>query len=211
MDTSRAYLLPALLATLGLAACDLHAPATSVAPPVTATVEGSIETDYTGTGTFQVVPPSVPTPIRFSISSNGVGASEGQKLWLLGRSAPAGGRYEIQELRLDPRTGGGLYGELNEGAYAAFYSYREGNTLRVFSASSGALQVTESQTGSTPGRIAGAFTLTGTLTSVCTAAPGFPGDIMSCEPAGEEATVEITGSFRAGPIGGDTPGLIPSP
>jgi hypothetical protein len=58
------------------------------------------------------------------------------------------------------------------------------------------------------GRVAGSFHATASLLYVCEIHWGFPGDIIECDAADEVATIGVTGSFSAGPTGGDSPGLV---
>ncbi len=98
------------------------------------------------------------------------------------------------------------YGQLDPDRFHATYGYDEGDVRTIFKASAGTVRIRES----TPRRVAGSFRLTATLLYDCTLSPSLLGQrIMDCKPAREERSVEVTGSFDAGPLGGASPGLIP--
>jgi hypothetical protein len=162
-----------------------------------ASVEGTIEAEYTGTGSFMILPPGTPGPL-FTLASHGTGDSQNQGFAFQATAVPAAGDYDI--------------GELGEGTVQATYWYDDGNTRKIFRADSGTLRLDESTarrvSSRLEGRVAGSFQATAGLLYVCDLQGAFPGGLLVCDPANEPATIEVTGSFGAGPMGGGRPGLM---
>jgi hypothetical protein len=202
------FLATAFLAATATAGCGREPVAPADADFLLASVAGSVQAEYSGSGAFRVAPASVPSPLRFSLFSRGTGASLNQSFHFVGRDAPGVGEYALQDLPL--RADRGFSPELlGEGAYLGAYSHREGSVLRIFRATSGSVRVTESRTDVAPRRIAGTFTMVGVLSSLCSVSPGFPWDMIECEYVDGGEGVEVAGSFAVGPLGGDDPGLTP--
>lgn len=181
-----------IAATATLAACTSESTGMSAPSFLRAAIAGSVQAQYSGSGTFRVLPEGVRGP-RFDLHSQGVGESTNQGFAFHAVQVPTPGEHPL--------------GELDEDTFRAIYWYDEGNERKIFRARSGTVLISES----TPKRVAGTFRLVASLVRDCTLEPGFPGQFLKCKPAQEEASVEIAGSFDAGPLGGDSPGLIPSP
>jgi hypothetical protein len=162
-----------------------------------ASIEGTIEAEYGGTGFFMIRPEGTPGPL-FTLSSRGVGGSQHQGFAFHATGVLAAGDYDI--------------GDLGEGTVRATYWQDEGSRRRIFRAEAGTLILDKSTARRVPGRlegrVAGSFHATATLLYVCEIHWGFPGNIIACDPADEVATIDVTGSFSARPTGGDSPGLI---
>lgn len=161
-----------------------------------ASIEGTIEAEYAGSGFFNIRPESVPGPL-FTLASRGADGSENQGFAFQATGVLAAGDYDI--------------GEMGDVTVRATYWHDEGSTRRIFRAEAGTLSLDESTArrvaGRLEGRVAGSFHATASLVYVCEIHWGFPGDILVCDPADEVATIDVTGSFSAGPMGGDSPGL----
>jgi hypothetical protein len=173
------------------AACTSEPTAMKAPSFLTAAVNGSVQAQYSGSGNFRILQAGAQGP-RFTLHSLGAGTSAAQGLAFQGMSAPTPGESPI--------------GKLDEVTYRAKYWYDEGNVRKIFTARSGTLRFNDA----TPRRVAGSFRLSADLLYVCTLEPGFPATRVNCKPAQQDGSVEITGSFEAGPLGGDSPGLIPS-
>jgi hypothetical protein len=162
-----------------------------------ASVTGSVEAAYSGTGAFMIRSAGTPGPL-FSVSSSGAGSSANQGFAFQAEDVPAAGDYAI--------------GPLGPASVRATYWYDEGSTRKLFRAESGTLRIDESTAaragGRLHGRVAGTFELSAELLYVCERVPGFPADFLVCDPAAEAASIQVTGSFVARPIGGDNPGLL---
>lgn len=188
-----------IAAVAALAACTSEPTGASAPSFLRAAIAGSKQAQYDGSGTFQILPARM-QGARFSLHSRGVEASADQGFAFHAMDAPMPGEYPIGE------RGRGL--QLDPDKFYATYWHDEGNLRTIFKARSGTVRISES----TPRRVAGSFQITATLLYVCTLSlPAGPGQLMDCKPAQEEGSIEITGSFDAGPIGGENPGLIPSP
>jgi hypothetical protein len=162
-----------------------------------ASIEGTIESEYAGTGSFMILAEGMPGPL-FTLASRGVGESQYQGFAFQATAVLAAGDYDI--------------GELGAVTVRATYWHDEGSTRRIYRAEAGTLSLDEStaRRGSArlEGRVAGSFHATASLLYVCEIQWGFPGDMIACDPADEAATIDVTGSFSAGPMGGDSPGLF---
>jgi hypothetical protein len=172
-------MIPALLA---ISACG-NATGPTPATFLRAEIAGSIVGEYSGTGSFQTRPAFVPGP-RFTLHSSGTGASANQGFAFMAAERPAPGEHAV--------------GDVEAGLIQAHYWYDEGHARRLFQADSGSLQITESSDR----RMVGTFEISARLVYLCEIVPGFPGDLMVCDPADETASVVTTGSFYASPIGG---------
>lgn len=184
--------LPLLTGTL--AGC-AHEPVATGAPAfLSAAIDGSIRADYSGTGTFQTLPAKV-SGARFSLHSSGTGASTGQGFAFQSMLPPEPGEYPIGVMSGDEKLDGG--------AFHASYWYDEGGVKRIFGAASGTVRISESTTR----RVVGTFRVTARPLYLCTLKPSLAGQLTTCAPSDDEASLEITGSFDAGPLGGESPGL----
>jgi hypothetical protein len=170
--------MAAVATTVVLTACS--DPVGTEAPTtLTATVVGNIQADYSGSGSFRVFTGGV-----FTLHSTGAGQSANQGFGFTTMEVPAPGELPI--------------GELDGESASAEYWYDEGNVRNLFRADSGMLRITESSAS----RVAGEFEFDASLLYVCEIVSGFPSSFLFCDPAEEEATVQITGAFNAGPQGG---------
>ncbi len=175
-----------------LAACG-RSPAAGEAPLLGAALAGGGPGVVVGSGSFQLAPPGGPGPVRFGLHSRGSGASAGEGFWFHSTRPPAAGERPL--------------GVLNADTDRATYWRDQGSVRRIYAAESGSLRV-ERATGR---RVTGSFRMQARLAYVCQIIPASPAPVVECEPTAESGSVEITGSFDAGPMGGDTPGLTPFP
>jgi hypothetical protein len=163
---------------------------------LTASVAGSIEASYTGSGTFMILPDHTPGP-HFLLHSVGTGTASSQGFAFHAPKPPGAGDHP--------------FGELAAGAVRATYWYDQRGVRKIFRAESGTIRLTEATAeragGRLSGRVSGTFELSARLLYVCAILPGFPGSFIECETAGMAETVHIGGSFSTGPTGGDSPGL----
>jgi hypothetical protein len=195
MRSSRAALLMILATTLPAGCRDT----TGVLDDtfLLASVSGAVAVEYSGTGTFMIRPEHSSGP-RFSVSSTGRGATSNQGFAFLALTVPAPGSYSV--------------GDPSVESIHATYWFDDEHGRRVFRARSGGLHVTEStaeRTGTRlQGRIHGTFNFTAELILVCAVHAGFPAVLLDCAPAPAPHHIEVTGSFHAGPMGGEEPGLI---
>jgi hypothetical protein len=172
-------MIPALLA---ISACG-NATGPTPATFLIAEIAGTIVGEYSGTGSFQTRPASVPGP-RFTLHSRGNGESANQGFAFVAAGRPAAGEHAV--------------GDLEAVLMHALYWHDEGQTRSLFQAYSGSIKISESSAR----RVAGTFEISARLVYLCEVVPGFPGDLMVCDPADETADVMTTGSFDASPIGG---------
>jgi hypothetical protein len=181
---------PLYLAAVLLVGCGAGSTAPDRPSYFSASVTGSVQTEYEGSGSFRLLGAQYPGP-RYSLHSRGTGTSSEQGFAFIGMDAPSPGEHPI--------------GEVDATTYLATYWNDEGQTRRIFRASGGAVLVSEQSES----RAAGAFTITAKLALICSLQSAFPAPILDCEhaPAGE--MVEITGTFDASPLGGESPGLHP--
>lgn len=192
MTPMRLRLPAALFATTALlAGCTSELSGPDRPSSFSASVTGSVQSEYHGDGTFRLLPPGRAGP-RFSLHSRGSGSSSEQGFAFLAMDAIAVGEHPV--------------GEIDATTVRASFWYDEGQTRRIFRAGAGTLLVTEASER----RLAGSFSITATLVLTCSVAPGFPGPILDCAPDEGDRPAEITGTFDAGPLGGASPGLIPS-
>lgn len=191
----------AVLSVTGIAAlagCASEPTGASAPSFLTAAVVGSKHAQYDGTGSF-LIRSAGTAGARFSLYSQGAGASTDQGFAFQAMEAPTPGEFPIGEMDQN--------GQIDPDRYHVNYWYDQGNTRTIFKAQSGTVRISES----TERRVKGSFQLTATLLYKCTLTPSLAGQLMECKPAQEEGSVEITGSFDAGALGGDKPGLIPPP
>jgi hypothetical protein len=162
-----------------------------------ASVSGSVDAAYSGTGAFMIRPAGTPGPL-FTVSSHGAGSSANQGFAFQAEDVPAAGDYVV--------------GALGPASVFATYWYDEGSTRKLFRAESGTLRIEESTAalggGRMQGRVSGTFELSAALLYVCELVPGFPKNFLVCNPAEESASIQVTGSFLARPVGGDNPGVL---
>jgi hypothetical protein len=127
------------------------------------------------------------------LHSRGVGESVNEEFAFHAANVPEPGEYAV--------------GEIEDNAYHVVYSRGEGNKRAIFRGLSGVLRITES----TSDRVTGSFVVQAILLYDCILEPGIPAPFLNCEPAREQANVEITGSFYAVPLGGGARGLTRYP
>ena len=187
-----------IAATATLAGCTSEPTGPSAPSFLSAAITGSLQAQYEGSGTFRVLPSGIPGA-RFSLHSQGLGAVADQGFAFHAMNAPTPGEYPIGEMGRD--------GQIAPDKFHANYWYDRDNIRTIFKAQSGTVRISES----TPRRVAGSFHLTATLLYNCILSPNVVGQRIECEPTQGEETAEITGSFDASPLGGDRPGLTPSP
>lgn len=180
------------IAATGLVAACASEPTAAGAPTTftASSMAGSVPVQYEGTGKFRLLPAASPGA-RFSLYSRGTGDSADQGFAFQGLQAPAVGDHPISNLDDSP--------------YRAQYWQIDGTTMRLFRAHAGVLRISTA----TRGRVAGSFQFTANLLYVCNLFPSLAGTRMECEPAQESQTLEVAGSFDAGPLGGESPGLVP--
>jgi hypothetical protein len=188
---SNPYLFATAAAIVLLASCGRDSLSLSAPAFLAASIDGEIRSEYVGSGTFDIRSADTPDPVRFVILSQGSGASSGEGFWFHSTQAPRVGARPIG--MLDPATD------------RAIYWQDEGNVWRIYRAEEGEIALARV----TARRVAGSFHLSARLQYVCAIHPGFPGPIVECEPAQEDAVIQVTGSFAAGPLGGGDPGRIP--
>ncbi len=189
--TMSARMLPFALL---LAACGHEGPLRSSGPQfLKASIAGSVQAEFEGTGDFHVGDdPRAGIRIQTSIVSRGVGASEGQRLVIYRRGAgrPGEGRYQVESLDLSSPQASGI---------TAVYTRQTAGVVEFYAAQSGELVITESSKD----RIAGHFRFTG-FRYCASELQGSPTQRGPCRvpptPIEGAPTVEVTGSFVAGPF-----------
>jgi hypothetical protein len=163
-----------------------------------ATVTGAVDVGYAGSGSFSIRPPGLSGP-AFTLYSVGMGAAANQGFAFDAMEAPAPGDYAIGEA-------------VGAGVVRATYWHDEGTERRLFRAESGTLRIEQSTArrtgGRLDGRVSGTFQMEATLLYVCDVVPGWPGSFLVCDPAPGDDRVHVSGSFDAGALGGDSPGLL---
>ena len=180
-----ARLLAAALAALPLAGCgdgDALSPDGSM---FVATVQGSVQESYRGTGQFQASPGDGSHPGMFAIVSRDPVGGQGFFLFREGTHTPRLGSYPLTTSVAGPNR------------FGAIYSRRQGGVVEGFTATSGELVISTSLRGRIKGtfRFHGTRNCAGTDTGISCTYPLDPG----------APTVEVTGSFMA-VAGGTLPG-----
>ena len=182
-------LLAAALAALPLTACradDTLAPDGSM---FVATVQGSVQDSYRGTGQFHLLPGEGGRPGLFAITSHDPDGGRTFLLFHEGTEAPLPGIYPLASSAAGPVR------------FGAVYTRGQGDAMEGFTATSGEMQITVS----TSTRVKGSFRFRGARNCV-----GI-GSQLSCPPNPLDPaapSVEVTGSFVA-VMGGGLPTLYP--